>query len=75
MTIEKRSLPGTLKAFLSGRISYAIKLSGPSVVVDTACSSSAVAFYQGARALNNGDCNAALVGGVNIVSSPDVRRF
>lgn len=63
---------GTLKAFLSGRISYAMQLSGPSVVIDTACSSSAVAFYQGARALTNGDCNAALVGGVNIVSSPDV---
>ncbi|KAJ3575743.1 hypothetical protein NP233_g904 [Leucocoprinus birnbaumii] len=63
---------GTLKAFLSGRISYAMQLSGPSVVVDTACSSSAVAFYQGARALINGDCSAALVGGVNIVSSPDM---
>lgn len=49
-----------------------MQLSGPSVVIDTACSSSAVAFYQGARALTNGDCNAALVGGVNIVSSPDV---
>lgn len=63
---------GTLKAFLSGRISYAMQLSGPSVVIDTACSSSAVAFYQGARALINRDCNAALVGGVNIVSSPDM---
>ncbi|KXN83388.1 Conidial yellow pigment biosynthesis polyketide synthase [Leucoagaricus sp. SymC.cos] len=63
---------GTLKAFLSGRISYAMQLSGPSVVIDTACSSSAVAFYQGARALVNGDCSAALVGGVNIVSSPDM---
>lgn len=74
MTIEQRSFLGTLKAFLSGRISYAMKLSGPSFVIDTACSSSAVAFYQGARALNNGDCNAALVGGVNIISSPDVCR-
>ncbi|KAG5644334.1 Type I Iterative PKS [Asterophora parasitica] len=64
--------PGTLKAFLSGRISYAMQLSGPSIVVDTACSSSNVALYQGARALMNGDCDSALVGGVNIVSSPDM---
>ncbi|KAJ7022589.1 putative polyketide synthase [Mycena alexandri] len=63
---------GTLRAFLSGRISFAMQLSGPSIVVDTACSSSNVALYQGARALINGDCDAALVGGVNIVSSPDM---
>ncbi|KAJ6614787.1 putative polyketide synthase [Mycena sp. CBHHK59/15] len=63
---------GTLRAFLSGRISFAMQLSGPSMVVDTACSSSNVALYQGARALMNGDCDAALVGGVNTVSSPDM---
>ncbi|KAF7327230.1 hypothetical protein MKEN_00300100 [Mycena kentingensis (nom. inval.)] len=63
---------GTLRAFLSGRISFAMQLSGPSMVVDTACSSSNVALYLGARALMNGDCNAALVGGVNSISSPDM---
>ncbi|KAJ7133377.1 hypothetical protein C8R44DRAFT_849492 [Mycena epipterygia] len=63
---------GTLRAFLSGRISFAMQLGGPSIVVDTACSSSNVALYQGARALMNGDCDAALVGGVNTISSPDM---
>lgn len=63
---------GTLGAFLSGRISYAMQFGGPSVVIDTACSSSVVAVYQGCRALMNRDCNSALVGGVNIISSPDV---
>lgn len=63
---------GTLKAFLSGRISYAMQLGGPSIVVDTTCSSSNVALYQGVRALLNRDCDAALVGGVNVISSPDV---
>lgn len=57
---------------MSGRISYAMQLGGPSVVIDTACSSSTVAVYQGARALMNRDCDAALVGGVNVISSPDV---
>lgn len=64
---------GTLRAFLSGRISHFMKWGGPSVVVDTACSSSIVAIYQACRALQNGDCNAALAGGVNVVCSPDVR--
>lgn len=64
---------GTLRAFLSGRISYAYGFKGPSTVVDTACSSSLTAIYQACRALQNGDCHAALAGGVNVISSPDVR--
>lgn len=49
-----------------------MQFGGPSIVVDTACSSSAVTIYQACRALMNGDCNAALAGGVNIITSPDV---
>jgi acyl transferase domain-containing protein len=64
---------GTLRAFLSGRVSHFMKWGGPSVVVDTACSSSMVAIYQACRALQNNDCNAALAGGVNVICSPDVR--
>ncbi|KAL0573556.1 hypothetical protein V5O48_008404 [Marasmius crinis-equi] len=63
---------GTLNAFLCGRVSYVLQLSGPSVVVDTACSSSSVAIYQACRALTSGDCNAALAGGVNVITSPDL---
>ncbi|EEB89811.1 hypothetical protein MPER_12055, partial [Moniliophthora perniciosa FA553] len=55
---------GTLRAFLSGRISYAMGFSGPSIVLDTACSSSCVSIYQACRALSNGDCHAAVAGGV-----------
>ncbi|KAF9263364.1 ketoacyl-synt-domain-containing protein [Marasmius fiardii PR-910] len=63
---------GTLRAFLSGRISYVMGWSGPSIVIDTACSSSIVSLYQACRALSNGDCNAAIAGGVNVISSPDM---
>ncbi|KAK0498692.1 hypothetical protein EDD18DRAFT_1153287 [Armillaria luteobubalina] len=63
---------GTLRAFLSGRISYALQFSGPSIVVDTACSSSLIAVYQACRALMNRDCNAAVAGGVNVIGSPDM---
>jgi acyl transferase domain-containing protein len=66
-------LTGNLRAFLSGRISYAFGLGGPSVVVDTACSSSMVAIYQACRAIQMGDCSAAIAGGVNIICAPDVR--
>lgn len=66
---------GTLRAFLSGRISYAFGFLGPSVVIDTACSSSLVALYQACQALRSGECTAALAGGVNTISSPDVSIF
>ncbi|KAL7939401.1 hypothetical protein V8C35DRAFT_326452 [Trichoderma chlorosporum] len=64
--------PGTLRAFLSGRISYAFKFKGPSIVFDTACSSSMIALYQACRALKSGECTAALALGVNTMSSPDM---
>jgi acyl transferase domain-containing protein len=72
LTKHHASSIGTLRAFLSGRISYAMGFGGPSVVVDTACSSSLVAIHQACRALISGDCNAALAGGVNVITSPDV---
>ncbi|TRX93222.1 hypothetical protein FHL15_005801 [Xylaria flabelliformis] len=64
--------PGTLRGFLSGRISYAFNFLGPSIVVDTACSSSIVALYQACQALRSGECTAALAGGVNTITSPDM---
>ncbi|GIJ90983.1 type I iterative polyketide synthase [Aspergillus pseudoviridinutans] len=64
--------PGTLRAFQSGRISYVFKWSGPSITLDTACSSSMVAIHQAARAIQAGDCRSALVGGVNVITSPDM---
>ncbi|CAK4016278.1 polyketide synthase [Lecanosticta acicola] len=64
--------PGTLRTFLSARISYVFGWSGPSITVDTACSSSVVALHQAARAIAAGDCRAALVGACNAITSPDM---
>ncbi|KAL8893769.1 MAG: hypothetical protein Q9192_004942, partial [Flavoplaca navasiana] len=63
---------GTLRAFLSGKVSFVHALSGPSVVIDTACSSGLVAIHQACRSLNDGDCTTAIAGGVNTISSPDM---
>ncbi|KAK0669809.1 putative polyketide synthase [Cercophora samala] len=62
--------PGTLRAFLSGRISYALGLKGPSIVFDTACSSSTVALHHACQSLKSGECTVALAGGINVMSSP-----
>ncbi|EED21054.1 polyketide synthase, putative [Talaromyces stipitatus ATCC 10500] len=63
---------GTLRAFLSGKISYAFGWSGPSLVIDTACSSSMVSIATACRALAAGDCSAALAGGANVITRPDM---
>ncbi|KAF9025638.1 hypothetical protein BDZ89DRAFT_1161644 [Hymenopellis radicata] len=73
--IDVYYVTGNVNAFLSGRLSYVFQLGGPCLVIDTACSSSAVAVYQGARALMNRDCNAALVGGVNMFLGLDRGHF
>ena len=64
------SAPGTLRAFISGKISHHFGWSGPSITFDTACSSSAVAIHSACKALQANECTMALAGGVNVMTSP-----
>ncbi|KAL7941142.1 putative polyketide synthase [Trichoderma barbatum] len=59
---------GTIRAFLSGKISYHFGWTGPSEVIDTACSASLVAVHHACRAIQAGDCSMALAGGVNLIT-------
>ncbi|WP_194819700.1 type I polyketide synthase [Nocardia sp. XZ_19_385] len=68
--IDMHSSAGTSYTMLSNRISYALNLAGPSYTVDTACSSSLVALHLACSALDNGDCESALAGGVNLMLQP-----
>ncbi|EAS33665.3 polyketide synthase [Coccidioides immitis RS] len=61
---------GTLRAFLTGKISHFFGWTGPSVTFDTACSSSAVAIDAACKAILQGGCHMALAGGVSIFTSP-----
>ena len=63
---------GNTHSIVANRISYLLNLRGPSEAVDTACSSSLVALHNALRALQSGDCEAALVGGVNALTDPDL---
>jgi len=61
---------GTSLCLAANRLSFVLGLHGPSVALDTACSSSLVALHLACQALRNGECEAALVGGTNLVLSP-----
>lgn len=57
---------GNDKDFLCTRVSYKLDLRGPSMNVQTACSTSLVAVAIACRALQSGECDMALAGGVSV---------
>ncbi|KAK1215285.1 hypothetical protein PQX77_022103 [Marasmius sp. AFHP31] len=61
---------GTSLAINANRISYVFDMTGPSLPVDTACSSSLTAMHLAVQAVRNGECDQAVVAGVNIVVNP-----
>jgi len=63
---------GTAYAMLANRLSYFFDFKGPSLTVDTACSSSLVALHDAVAAMRSGDCEEALVSGVNLLCSPTI---
>ena len=65
------TIDGTGSELLSNRISWFYDLKGPSFTLGTACSSSLVALHQGCQSLRSGESEMAIVGGSNLLISPD----
>ena len=70
--IDTYYIPGTIRAFASGRINYHFKFKGPSYNVDTACSSSFAAIQLACTSLGAKECDTAVAGGLNIMTTPDL---
>lgn len=68
--IDAYMTTGAAPSMLANRVSYMLNLHGPSEAIDTACSSSLVAIHHAVRAIQNGDCDMAIAGGVNALLTP-----
>ncbi len=66
---------GTAGSMAIGRIAFVLGLEGPAMPVDMACASSLAALHQAAAALQRGEVEMALAGGVNATLSPALVRF
>ncbi len=56
---------------IANRVSYVMNFSGPSMAIDTMCSSSLTAIHLSSLAMQNGDCDLAIAGGVNLILHPN----
>lgn len=68
--VDPYLMTGNTLSLISNRISYIFDFNGPSFTVDTACSSSLVAMENAVRALQAGEIDTAIIGGVNALLSP-----
>jgi phthiocerol/phenolphthiocerol synthesis type-I polyketide synthase C len=68
--VDSKTPTGNAGSIAANRISYFLDARGPSMPIDTACSSSLVAFHQAWNAMQIGDCDTAIVGGVSLHFHP-----
>ncbi|MGA9383026.1 MAG: beta-ketoacyl synthase N-terminal-like domain-containing protein, partial [Phormidium sp.] len=69
--INPYSSTGTYLSITANRLSYLLDLRGPSMAIDTGCSASLVAVHLACQSLQNQESNLCLVGGVNLMLSPE----
>lgn len=62
---------GIAFSIIANRVSHFFDFQGPSITNDTACAASMTSIYEAVRALQDGTCDLALAGGVNLIWSPN----
>lgn len=67
VSLLPETILGVDQNFIASHVSHLFDLRGPNLVLDSACSSSLVAIHMACRSLLAGDCEMALIGGVDIL--------
>ena len=55
---------------ITDRMSFEYDLKDPDAAIKTGCSASPVGLHEACRALQSGDCTAAIVAGTNLIMGP-----
>jgi acyl transferase domain-containing protein len=63
---------GNTHSTASGRLSYTLGFTGPSLAIDAACASSLVSVHLACQSLRNQESDLVLVGGVNRILAPEI---
>ncbi|XP_067206011.1 fatty acid synthase-like [Linepithema humile] len=63
---------GCFKPVYANRMSHWLNITGPSCIIDSACSSGLFALESAYRSIRSGQCDAAIVGGLNLCLHPYV---
>ncbi|WP_321342042.1 SDR family NAD(P)-dependent oxidoreductase [Breoghania sp.] len=70
-TVDAYTPTGIAFSIIANRVSHFFDFHGPSITNDTACAASMTSLYEAVRAIQDGTCDMALAGGVNLVWSPN----
>ncbi|RYP10656.1 hypothetical protein DL765_008038 [Monosporascus sp. GIB2] len=70
-SMNRYSATGLGTTILANRISHVFNLLGPSLVLDTACSSTLYCLHVACAALENYECDSAIVAGANLIQSTE----
>ena len=69
-SINEHTAFGFSRGMFANGISHFFDLTGPSFTVETACSSSLLAMERAVSSIRAGECEAAIVGGANLLLKP-----
>ncbi|MFI6982152.1 type I polyketide synthase [Embleya sp. NPDC050154] len=69
--VDRHTVTGLQRGVLANRLSYLLRLRGPSMSVDAAQSSALVAVHLACESLRRGETTLAVAGGVNLNLIPD----